>query len=480
MYFSRGNPVVYYGDEQGFTGDGGDQLARQDMFPSQVAEYNDDDLIGTDATTAEANFDEGHPLYRSIGALAALTRRHPALRDGAHQHRFSAPAAGIYAFSRIDRREQREYVVALNNAETAQTVAIPTYVERRWFKRIYGDGPRWMRTTGDRRLTLTVPPLSAVVYALDGRIPTSRRAPDVALAAPAPATGARGRMEVRADVAGDSFYEVTFLARVRHGWEPIGTDDTAPYRVFHDVSGLRAGTHVDYKAVVLDNRRHTRASRSRGATVPPPALTWDVPVAGAKQRDRVLLRLFADPERATHVVTFERRVGDGAWTPIGRDDSSPAYSLTDSIAGLAPGTIVTYRATLTEPDGTRVTSAERAIEVAPPPLTTAVVHYWRADGDYENWGLHLWGNAVEPEVLASIAWDDPWDVTREEDGWGIYEIPLVDDTQAVNFIMHKPNGDSVPDSREPGGDRSFVPIDTPEIWLVQGDPTVYTTQPDTG
>ena len=60
MYFSRGNPVIYYGDEQGFVGDGGDQLARQDMFPSQVAEYNDDDLIGTDATTAQSNFDRSH------------------------------------------------------------------------------------------------------------------------------------------------------------------------------------------------------------------------------------------------------------------------------------------------------------------------------------------------------------------------------------------------------------------------------------
>ena len=40
MYFSRGNPVVYYGDEQGFTGAGGDQDARQDMFPSQSPQYN--------------------------------------------------------------------------------------------------------------------------------------------------------------------------------------------------------------------------------------------------------------------------------------------------------------------------------------------------------------------------------------------------------------------------------------------------------
>ena len=130
MYFSRGNPVVYYGDEQGFTGDGGDQDARQDMFPSQVASYNDDDLIGTDATTADDNFDADHPLYQSIGELAAVTRRHRALRDGAQQHRWSSSGPGIYAFSRLDRRDQHEYVVAVNNAEQSETAAIPTYMRR--------------------------------------------------------------------------------------------------------------------------------------------------------------------------------------------------------------------------------------------------------------------------------------------------------------------------------------------------------------
>ena len=79
MYLSRGNPVIYYGDEQGFTGDGGDQLARQDMFPSMIAEYNDDDLIGTEAPTAQSNFDRKHPLYQSIAKLAGLTREHKPL-----------------------------------------------------------------------------------------------------------------------------------------------------------------------------------------------------------------------------------------------------------------------------------------------------------------------------------------------------------------------------------------------------------------
>src|SRR6185295_213139 len=35
----RGVPVVYYGDEQGFAGQGGDQDARQDMFTTRVDTY---------------------------------------------------------------------------------------------------------------------------------------------------------------------------------------------------------------------------------------------------------------------------------------------------------------------------------------------------------------------------------------------------------------------------------------------------------
>jgi hypothetical protein len=147
---------------------------------------------------------------------------------------------------------------------------------------------------------------------------------------------------------------------------------------------------------------------------------------------------------------------------------------------LAPGTAIAYRAILTEPDGTTVTSAVRTVAAAGPPVETAVVHYLRPAGDYDGWGLHLWGEAVAEEVLAAVAWETPWPLTAVEGGWARYEIPLADDTQPVNFILHLPSGDVVPDSREPGGDRSFVPLDHPEIWLVQGDPTVHTSQPPPG
>jgi hypothetical protein len=273
---------------------------------------------------------------------------------------------------------------------------------------------------------------------------------------------------------------VTFLAQVGHGpWTRIGTDDNPPYRVFHDVTGLAAGTSVRYKAIVLDNAHHTRTSDRRTAAVPAPKVTFEAPAEGSKVRDTVALRAVADPERGTHVVRFERMLDGGEWTLVGSDDSSPAYSATDdiSVLDLDPGTPIHYRAVLTEPDGTTSTSAVRTVTAAGPPLEAAVVHYFRPAADYTGWGLHLWGDAVDPAVLAQIAWDSPWPLTRVDGAWARYEIPLQDDTKAVNFIMHLPSGDTVPDTREPGGDRSFVPLDHPEIWLKQGDPTVYFSQP---
>ncbi|MBD0292149.1 MAG: alpha-amylase [Jiangellaceae bacterium] len=488
MYFSRGNPVVYYGDEQGFTGSGGDQLARQTLFASQVPDYLDDDLLGTDATHAQDNFVPSHPLYQTISTLADLTREHPALRDGAQQHRYSTDEAGIYAFSRIDRDDQREYVVALNNSEETQTAAIPTYVGKRSYLRLYGDGPHRVKSGAAATLTLSVPPLSAVVYQSAGRIPHSKSAPAISLEEPAPAAESRGRMLVSADVRGSSFYEVTFYAKVGSGdWAPIGTDDTAPYRVFHDVGALRPGTPLEYRAVVLDNGRHTATSEAESTSVPAPVLTIQAPAEGTNVRGTVEVSAVADPERATHVVSFERRIADGEWNPIGTDDSSPVYTAFDVLpATLAAGTVIQYRAILTEPDGTRVTSAIRTVRYAGPPLEVATLRYFRPAGDYgdppsQGCGLHMWGDAVDPAVLAQIAWDQPWPrTTVDADGWAVYEIPLIDDTQPVNFIMHLPSGDTVPTTREPGGDRSFVPINNPAVWIVQGNPTEYTSPPPTG
>ncbi len=486
MYFSRGNPVIYYGDEQGFTGTGGDQLARQTLFASQVPEYLDDDLLGTSNTHADDNFVTTHPLYQAINNLAQVTSEHPALRNGTHQHRYASADAGIYAFSRIDRGQQREYVVALNNSEQAKTADIPTYIGKRTFELVYGTAPTEVKSGANRNLTLTVPALSAVVYQSDGRIPHSKAAPDISLAAPTPAAESHGRMQVAANVGGSSFYEVTFYAKVGNGqWEPIGTDDTAPYRVFHDVSALDPGTPLQYRAVVLDNAGHTATSEALSTAAPAPLVRIEVPGEGSRVRGTVEVRAVADPDRATHVVRFERSIADGPWTPIGADSSSPVYTVFDNLTplNLAAGTTIAYRAILTTQNGTVVTSAVRTVLAAGPPLATAMLRYFRPAGDFgtpdDGWGLHMWGNAVDPAVLAQIAWDNPWPRSGIESGWAVYQIPLVNDQEPVNFIMHLPSGDIVPDTREPGGDRSFLPSSNPTVWIVQGDPTVYTSEPPT-
>src|SRR6202022_2318620 len=128
MFLGRGNPVVYYGDEQGFTGAGGDKDARQTMFASKVPDYLADVELGTDRTAATDAYDPAHPLYRAIATLSRLTKAHPALRDGVQTERYAEAGGGpgVYAYSRTDSRTRDDYLVAVNNATAARTVTVPT------------------------------------------------------------------------------------------------------------------------------------------------------------------------------------------------------------------------------------------------------------------------------------------------------------------------------------------------------------------
>jgi hypothetical protein len=178
-------------------------------------------------------------------------------------------------------------------------------------------------------------------------------------------------------------------------------------------------------------------------------------------------------------VTFYRRVGTGPWTAIATDTSSPDYRAFDDISGLglATGDTIRYRAVLTEGDGNEVTSRTRTVTVAGPPVSTAIIHYRRTDGNYANWGLHLFGPAVLDSVLSGVSWGDPFDATAVDDFGARFEVPLDDDTQALNYIIHLPGRDDVPVGREPGGDRTFIPANSPEVWILQGDPTIHTSRP---
>ena len=118
LFFARGVPVVYYGDEQGFAGDGGDQDAREDMFPSRVAVYNDNRLVGSAATTATSNFDPSSPVYQAIARMAAIRSADPALRRGDQLVRAYGGTPGLFALSRRAPSGVGETLVAFNTGTT--------------------------------------------------------------------------------------------------------------------------------------------------------------------------------------------------------------------------------------------------------------------------------------------------------------------------------------------------------------------------
>jgi glycosidase len=150
----RGVPTIYYGDEQGFVSDDKDQLAREDMFASQVAAYNDNDLIGSDATTATANFDRAHPLYRHIAALSEIRRKTPALIRGATKVRAFSDKPGLLAVSRFDPDTGREVLLAFNTSAAPLSANIAIDMKSAGFTALHGDCPAAPAAPGSLHLSL--------------------------------------------------------------------------------------------------------------------------------------------------------------------------------------------------------------------------------------------------------------------------------------------------------------------------------------
>ena len=155
LFLLRGVPTVYYGDEQGFISDGNDQLAREDMFASKVAVYNDNALIGTDATTAQSNFDPAHPLYRLIGELAAARSASPALRRGLTTVRaFEEAAPGLLAVERHDPETGQRVLIAFNTSATGLSRHVEVSYRAATIAPLVGACPATLTAPGSATITL--------------------------------------------------------------------------------------------------------------------------------------------------------------------------------------------------------------------------------------------------------------------------------------------------------------------------------------
>ena len=248
MYLTRGQPVVYYGDEQGFAGTGGDKDARQDMFATQVDEYANQPLVTGENAGSIDRFDETAPLYEHISALADLRSGSAALTDGAQIELYAENGAGVYAFSRVDRDEKIEHLVAVNNSDSEQTVTFTALTPGASYAPLYGTEAA-LESAADGSVTVTVPALGGVVSRPDATVAAASL--DLRPSAPKLGAALEGLAPISADLGATAWAETSFAWRVvgSDEWTPLGVAEDATPRVFHDVRDLPAGTLIEYRAV---------------------------------------------------------------------------------------------------------------------------------------------------------------------------------------------------------------------------------------
>jgi glycosidase len=233
MYFLRGAPVVYYGDEAGLIGTGGDKAARHDLlFATQVPEWK-----------AEPRLD-GAAISAHLAALGKLRDEHPALSTGASVVRHAV--RNVLVVSRIDAQARREYVVAFNSANAAASVTVTTATGGTW-RTLFGGGSLAGRT-------LRLPALSATFLQADAQLP---------FGAPARPQIRVGRDDLSDQwrvtaTAGAAPVSVAFAVRRANAkrWLRLSVDDSPPYRAFLDPRRFRRNERVQLVAVArsLDGR----------------------------------------------------------------------------------------------------------------------------------------------------------------------------------------------------------------------------------
>ncbi|WP_141732949.1 alpha-amylase family glycosyl hydrolase [Oligoflexus tunisiensis] len=250
MYFARGVPIIYYGDEQGFVGKGGDRWAREDMFVSKVKSYREIKPVGVPHDPDKDSFNVNHPLYKTLAGLAHIYQSHPLLRTGEY---FPVRDFGpdVLAFRRTLFESNDEYLLVFNMKEAA--IQLP------WTRTGYG----LVHPAGKLGKELSLPPLSFAI--LKGA--KSREKTRVALAPKFSnlEEGQRVADLFHGDVTlPEGEYKVTFSMKSDKdkSFKPLYTDVNAPFRAYVEGRQFPNGTSLILRADVVA-RNGARANVQR-------------------------------------------------------------------------------------------------------------------------------------------------------------------------------------------------------------------------
>lgn len=262
LYLTRGVPVVYYGDEVGMTGSGSgkDQLARQDMFATQVTQWRAEPRVGSDPVGSGDSFAlKDHPIAAYLRKLAKLRTDHPALANGQMQIRYSK--GPVFVFSKRAPDDAREYLVALNNSKKAVRVSIPTASQGGW-DLILGSA---RYDASGNQVVATLAPMEATVL----RAKQMSSAPRVKLGALKFKTDfLSGFYRVLAPVDTQDLATAEFLIKRTGPWSSLGVDLNRPFRAFIDPEEFNGALEI--KAIVRDAKGRKYESKSITVNIPAP------------------------------------------------------------------------------------------------------------------------------------------------------------------------------------------------------------------
>lgn len=247
MFLTRGTPTVYYGDEVGMIGFGGDKAARQDMFSTQNVEWQREARVtGGAIGTKSALTDTNNPILVRIQKLNELRAKYPALASGAQIVR--GADGPIMVSSRIDKADKREFLVGFNNASTAKTLTVKTSSPLTQFTSVWGDATT---VTSDAAglVTVTVAPQATAVLRADAQLPQPTAAVKPVLRV---AIDKETRlMNLTASLATADPATVSFAVKVGTAktWTYIGSDDAASFALFWEYAKQKKGTSIQFVAI---------------------------------------------------------------------------------------------------------------------------------------------------------------------------------------------------------------------------------------
>jgi glycosidase len=256
LFFTRGIPAIYYGDEQGFTGKGGDVASREDMFGSKVPDYAEEKRIGGGDGSAPA-FNEDHPLFSAIRAMISVRKKNSTLQGGIQIVRYAEDKPGIFAVSRIDQKRREEMLVVFNNSAETHKANIKVFSSAGNWERVFDSGAKGTSfgPGPDNELSIELPPWSTLVLRNPQPIEPGTEQPGGLRLEANRNSEVDERWEVKAEASSEKVMSVAFGVRTKGetNYKFLGTADSPPYRIFPTWDAVpNNASELEFKAVARD------------------------------------------------------------------------------------------------------------------------------------------------------------------------------------------------------------------------------------